>query len=522
MKTEVDQVDATPSKRLFLSIIADYDLNRSVCELIDNALDLWVTNGKSQSVVVEIELNKDQQTIRVTDNVGGVNKANLKFIVGPGQTGNLPEAETIGIFGVGTKRAVVALAQDITVTTRCGKDRTYQVEFDDNWLKNDDWSPPVYEVDEITAGTTIISLQKLRLQVTDELTERLKDYLGAAYAKFLSDNRIKILVNSTPIRPLNFENWAYPPTYQPRRYTGKLHSQDGGTVNVDILAGLSIESSPASGEYGVYLYCNDRLICRGLKTHDVGFIRGLAGQPHPSVSLTRVIISLNGPANLMPWNSSKSGINTNHNIFLALQGFIIQIVKDYASLSRRLEGLWPETVFKYRSGSIVTVENIDFPQAKKSYLPPLPKSKLRYGDLCQIINRKVASSKPWTTGLYESIIATELIVRQRLNQKNRIALILLDSTLEIGFKDYLVNESGQHYSDADLLKLFKNRKDVYDEVNKYVPLSKWRAKIDYYYGLRCKLIHERASAGITDPEVSDYRQVVEQILNRLFGLRFKL
>jgi len=41
MKKEIGIVDAVPSKRLFLSIIADYDLNRSICELIDNAIDIW-------------------------------------------------------------------------------------------------------------------------------------------------------------------------------------------------------------------------------------------------------------------------------------------------------------------------------------------------------------------------------------------------------------------------------------------------------------------------------------------------
>jgi hypothetical protein len=522
MKTVVEQVDATPTKRLFLSIIADYDLTRSVSELIDNALDLWITNGKKQPVRVEVNLNKVQQTICVTDNVGGVNKPNLKFIVGPGQTGNLPEAEIIGIFGVGTKRAVVALSQDITITTRCGKDKTFQVEFDDNWLKSDDWSLDVYEVDEIPPGTTIISLQKLRLQLTDEVENRLKDDLGAIYARFLVDKRVNLIVNSEPIKPITFESWSYPPSYQPRRYTGKLQSQDGGTVNVDILAGLSSESSPASGEYGVYLYCNDRLICRALKTHDVGFIKGLAGQPHPSISLARVIISLYGPARLMPWNSSKSGIATNHNVFLALQNFIIQVVKDYSSLSRRLEGLWPDRVLKYKTGDIVPVQNVDFPQAKKSYLPPLPRSKIRYGDLCQFLNKKVASSKPWTVGLFESIIATDLISNQRLNQKNRIALILLDSTLEIALKDFLVNESGHYYSDIELVKLFKSRKDVLDEVEKYKPLSSRRSKIDYYYGLRCKLVHERSSVGIPDSEISDYRSVVQYILSQFFGLKFSI
>lgn len=36
MKKEVDRVSAIPSKRLFWSIIADYDLNLSICELVDN------------------------------------------------------------------------------------------------------------------------------------------------------------------------------------------------------------------------------------------------------------------------------------------------------------------------------------------------------------------------------------------------------------------------------------------------------------------------------------------------------
>ena len=72
MKNAIEKVNATPSKRLFLSIIADYDINRSICELIDNALDLWVTNKKSQIICIKVELNKEQQNIIVIDNAGGV------------------------------------------------------------------------------------------------------------------------------------------------------------------------------------------------------------------------------------------------------------------------------------------------------------------------------------------------------------------------------------------------------------------------------------------------------------------
>lgn len=121
MKNQVDRIDAIPSKRIFLSIIADYDLNRSICELVDNAFDVWIRNKKKGTVSVNILLNQTQQTISVEDNAGGLQKSQLRHIVGPGQTGTVPTDETIGIFGVGTKRAVVALAQDIKIRTRYSK-----------------------------------------------------------------------------------------------------------------------------------------------------------------------------------------------------------------------------------------------------------------------------------------------------------------------------------------------------------------------------------------------------------------
>ena len=138
MKREIDRLDATPSKRLFLSIIADYDLNRSICELVDNGLDIWVRRRRARKICIKIILDKRQQAITVEDDAGGLPKSELRYIVGPGQTGSKPTDETIGIFGVGTKRAVVALAQGIKIKTRRGKQLTCQIDFDDSWLASDD------------------------------------------------------------------------------------------------------------------------------------------------------------------------------------------------------------------------------------------------------------------------------------------------------------------------------------------------------------------------------------------------
>jgi len=373
----------------------------------------------------------------------------------------------------------------------------------------------------IAQGATIVELQRLRIEITDEAVDQLKDHLRTTYAKFLMSDSVTISVNGERLSPQFFENWAYPPGYPPQKYTGILKTEDNRLVRVEAVAGLSRESSPAAGEYGVYFYCNDRLVARALKTFDVGFTKGLAGLPHPKVSLTRALIFLNGDARSMPWNSSKSDISTKHEVFLALHSWLVQVVKDYASLSRIWMGDWPDKVFKYTAGTIKEVQINDFPGVKKSFLPPLPKSRPRYGEVITQKNRQVARLKPWTKGLYEGVIAADFISKQRLEQKNRIALIVLDSTLEIAFKEYLVNESGATYSDSKLLAIFKNRNSVHDEIRKYVNIKSdtWK-KIEHYYRLRCKFVHERATVGIDDRQIRDFRGVVENILTELYKLKF--
>lgn len=251
-------------------------------------------------------------------------------------------------------------------------------------------------------------------------------------------------------------------------------------------------------------------------------MRGYAGLPHPKVSLAKVIVSLNGDARSMPWNSSKSDISVKHEVFQAIRLWLMETLKDYAALSRIWMGEWPEKVFAHTQGKVVDVPVDDFPAAKKSFLPPMPKSRPRYGDVIAEANKNVAQKKPWVRGLYEGVIAADLISKQNLEQANRIALIVLDSTLEIAFKEYLVRESSHHYSDAALAKIFQTRHNVHVEIQKYVTIDAtvWK-KIGHYSDMRNKLIHQRATAGVSDRDLEDFRSVVETVLRKLYKLKFK-
>jgi len=84
-----------------------------------------------------------------------------------------------------------------------------------------------------------------------------------------------------------------------------LPIEEDSSIDVSILAGLIGKSEVGEGEYGVYFYCNDRLILRADKSYDFGFTSGQIGLPHPLLNPLRVFIYLKGNPERMPWNSSK-------------------------------------------------------------------------------------------------------------------------------------------------------------------------------------------------------------------------
>jgi len=520
MKRSAGIIDAKPSKRIYQSIIADYDVNRSICELIDNALDAWTRNGRKKALNIDIDFDLDQQSIRTRDTAGGVREEDLRFVIAPGHTGTKPDDQTIGFFGVGTKRAVVALAEDISIRSRHQEEKTFLVEFDDDWIREeDDWEVESFEVDPIDPGSTQISLSRLRRKIEKEHVDILAEHVATTYAFFLNDPKVAIKIDGVAIAPKRFENWAYPPKHPPTELSGHIDAPDGRKVQVTMLGGLTLESSPATGEYGVYIYCNGRLIARALKTPEIGYMKGFAGLAHPKVAITRVIISLQGDARDMPWNSSKSAINLGNPVFAALRERLFAILKYYASLARGWMGDWDNKVFKYAKGTIRKEKATDFRSAAKLKLPPLPKLKPRFADIVMAKNHALIKRCPWTEGLRDGVIATDLLYKAHLAQKNRIALIVLDSTLEIAFKDYLVHV--KKIGRDKFRKIIDYRTEVIKEVRLSTQVSEedW-GQLEYYYKLRCDLIHEKASAVIPDKDIVNYRALVERTLNQLHGLQF--
>ena len=233
IKREIGPIDGTPEKRMFWSIVSDYDLKTGLCELIDNAFDVWLVSAGKHKPKIEIELDVERQTISVQDNVGGVRFEDLHLLLAPGGSKNDPGAQVIGIFGVGSKRASIALGEHVEIRTRFRRERSLQLDITKDWLESDDWRLAAYEIPVIDPGTTRVDISKLRRRFDSTDIGALRVHFGQTYAWFLKHGGV-VELNRMAIVPEEFDAWAYPPGFSPKRAIFEIQVQPYGKMNIDV------------------------------------------------------------------------------------------------------------------------------------------------------------------------------------------------------------------------------------------------------------------------------------------------
>lgn len=525
IKTEIGPIDGTPEKRMFWSIISDYDLKTGLCELVDNALDVWLRGGQQKRPTIEIALDAERQLISVKDDVGGGRLDDLYLLLSPGGSKNDPKSEVIGIFGVGSKRAGIALGEHVDIRTRFKNERSLELNITKEWLESEDWRLAAYEIPGIEKGTTQVEISRLRRTFVSTDIGALRVHFGQTYGWFIQHGCV-IKVNGIPIDAENFENWSYPKGFSPKAAKFDVSVPGEGKVAVEIVVGLIGDRVAEEDNYGAYFYCNNRLIVKELKSREVGYFNSQeAGVPHPDASLCRGIVKLQGPARLMPWNSTKNGVNSAHILFQNVRHTLAPLMGHFSTLSRRLKDDWDENVFRHRSGDIEEIEPAPSGASLRSHLPPLPRAKRPSIEKLKSSNRGQIDKMPWTLGLVEAMGAVEIIDKLNFETKSRISLILLDSNFEIALKEYIVHETSLFppatYNNAKIAQIFSRRDLVLKEINLKIKIpSDLLSKAQHYYGLRNKLIHERATVDVTDRDIRNYREVVAKVLKLLFDLKF--
>lgn len=320
-------VHSGPTKDFFISMITrDIDLTDAIIELIDNCVDGVKRMGKEHfdSYLIDIVIDKDFFTIK--DNCGGIDieiAREYAFKFGRPKDTNKDEnkVETTGTFGIGMKRALFKMGSHFFIESTF-HNSWFKLEIDlHDWaIDNDKWDFKFSDFreeiknKESDCGTFIkvrnlypgISNDFTSIPYINELIGKVQRLTSHQISKGLSININNVKIESDFIKLINNRS------VRPYKY-----SFSNKEIDVIIIAGLSPEPEPA--EAGWYIYCNNREIVSANKTSlttwkDRDGVESV--KYHNDYATFRGFVFFNSKLpNLLPWNTSKTGIDSSADIY---------------------------------------------------------------------------------------------------------------------------------------------------------------------------------------------------------------
>lgn len=328
-------IDASPTKAFFVeNLTRDLSLEDALLDLIDNSIDAAIQTygidvspallvstpasaGGLPSPMVEVDISPDG--IEVRDWAGGIDPALARDHVFRLGRAPMEGRSTLGVYGIGLKRAIFKIGADVVVESR-HKNGGFRVAFNvPEWLDDDtDWSLPMAVLPAARtrnkSGTRIAVTglrPEIRMKLGDPSTlRRLRTYIASTYALFL-EQAVKVNLNGHNIPPDSI-----PLGESDRVLPGKVEMKQGD-VHVELFAGLAArrEDDWQMERAGWYVLCNGRVVVSANKDQLTGW--GTLGPQFVSKYRGFVGVAFfysNLPGHL-PWTTTKRGLNLESEVF---------------------------------------------------------------------------------------------------------------------------------------------------------------------------------------------------------------
>lgn len=337
---------ANPTKAFFVKVITkDIFLEDCIFDLIDNSVDgAWRTEGNPPMGLSEganlskysISITLSPTSFRIIDNCGGMtldDAVQHAFSFGR-QAAEANQDYSIGVYGIGMKRAVFKLGSDIKIrSTFTGNDKerlAFAVPINvPTWAANDapQWDFDIEPDEPLQEDGVEIVVNGLTPEAggafdNSSFVQNLGRMIGRDYTLHINRG-LKISLNGSPVRGTQIE-FRLSDELTPVRleYEDQI---EGMPVSVEIIGGMlapppdsSEPDEKATGEnpYGWYVGCNGRIVVAADKTNLVGW--GAHDWPawHPQYAgfLGLVLFTAANPAAL-PLTTTKRNIDSASEVY---------------------------------------------------------------------------------------------------------------------------------------------------------------------------------------------------------------
>lgn len=415
------KADANPTKAFFVRMITrDITLEDCIFDLIDNSIDgAWeLAGGHPLSLddatnlsAYKIRINITEDGFEISDNCGGItldDAADYAFTFGRKQDAET-ENFSIGVYGIGMKRAVFKLGSEIEIRSTYndgGGVSSFRVPIDvEQWLASGDenWDFDIEEAENLEQTGVKISILRLtdaakRSFESPRFVRNLRRAIARDYALHLHRGLV-IEVQGKPVSGWTIE-LRQGGDFSPMR-AQFVEELEGEQVFVEILAGMAApppdESDPSEdfdegqNNSGWYVVCNGRIVLAADKTTVTGW--GTEGWPqwHPQYTgFMGIIIFSSRRADLLPLTTTKRSVDETSAIYRRFRPKMRETTKEWISYTNTRKQIRAEAVQKEELAKAVPIfevavrQEVELPKiAPKPKIPQanilytVPKSRVR-------------------------------------------------------------------------------------------------------------------------------------------------
>lgn len=372
------QIKAGPTKAFFVKMLTrDIELADAILDLLDNCVDGVVRELKRLDEASSngapyagywAKIKATPEGFEIADNCGGIARTiaeNSAFMLGRPDTDRDADVETVGMYGIGMKRAIFKMGRHCLVTSQPHGDTPYKVEIPPDWLEDDTttthdpsvnpWQLTLTTIDERlpSNGTRIVVRQLyegIRRQFDVEQSTFLTDLekeISRHYALILEKGFSVylngVLITPVPLMILSPDQLGLSdgPSIEPYVFVGEF---DG--VNVDMAVGfyrplateqqLDDEALVRSSREnaGWTVICNDRVVLYNDKSPKTGWgTGGVPGYHNQFISIAGVVSFHSQDSMKLPLNTTKRGLDTSSELYHIILDYMREGLKKFTSFT---------------------------------------------------------------------------------------------------------------------------------------------------------------------------------------------
>ena len=412
-KNKYIPVEVTPVKSFFVEMLTrDIELVDAILDLLDNCVDGILRQNKVSSSETpykgfnaEIEFNKN--SFSISDNCGGIpwSLHSYAFRMGKDPQNREDNLPTVGVYGIGMKRAIFKIGKQCLISTQNKRD-CYDVEITPKWIDEpDNWHLPVSPSSRSGKedGTTIV-IDELNDEIAtrfgeEDFARELIRKVETHYASIIEKgfqvqiNKIKVspkitkLIFSETKNKKGTDTVIRPYIYQTEinevkvfvcvGFTGRVPSQEE-------IIDEQEEKRYSSVDAGWTIICNDRAVLYCDRTELTGW--GEAGVPRyhtQFIAISGIVEFQSNDAAKLPTTTTKRGIDASASLYLQVKNKMREGMLVFTNYTNKWKGDERESQKHIDAGSQYTLEKIKRESEKLKL-----NARARTGALVSVVERR--------------------------------------------------------------------------------------------------------------------------------------